>query len=182
MARYRYRFRRYASSRTDWRVLAGAGVALAALGSGTPAAVHHFHHHAHSGWHGSVPDGSAYTPTTWGRAFLRAGHFRITDCDMNAMVAWEHAEGTMWHHITWKNPLNTTQAEPGSYRVNDLGNGIGVQAFPTWREGFQANLTALFNGYYPGIISALKAGDDAQAVADAVANSPWGTAPFSAEC
>ena len=35
------------------------------------------------------------------------------------------------------------------------------------------------NGYYGGILDALSRGNDAQAVADAVAASPWGTGSFT---
>ena len=61
-------------------------------------------------------------------------------------------------------------------------NSVGVQAYPAWQEGMQANLSAITNGLYGGILSALRAGDNAQAVADAVASSPWGTEAFSATC
>ena len=61
-------------------------------------------------------------------------------------------------------------------------NSAGVRAYPSWRAGFQASLATLENGNYPGILSALRAGDSAQSVANAVAVSPWGTGSFHASC
>lgn len=128
--------------------------------------------------HGPLPSGHAYTPVTWARAFLRYDHLPRTGCDMNAMVAWEHEEGGAWGNDADGNPLNTTQREPGSWPINS----VGVQAYPSWREGFKATRTALHNGLYGGVLAALRAGDNAQAVASAVAASRWGTKPFSADC
>jgi hypothetical protein len=57
-----------------------------------------------------------------------------------------------------------------------------VQAYPSWAEGFRATLTTLGYAPYGGIRSALAAATSAQAIADAVAGSPWGTGPFNAAC
>jgi hypothetical protein len=59
---------------------------------------------------------------------------------------------------------------------------VAVQAYTSWADGFRATLTTLGNGRYGPILSALSAGDSAQAVAVAVAASPWGTGPFQASC
>jgi hypothetical protein len=153
--RYRRSFR-YSRPATAGQKAAAAVAAALLLGAGGTAA----HHHRHpGGWHGSVPDGSAYTPVTWGRAFLRGGRFPVTSANVTSMVAWENREGGAWSNSAERNPLNTAQTEPGSWAMNDIGNGLGVQAFPSWREGFQANLTALFNGNYPDLIAALKSGN-----------------------
>ena len=61
-------------------------------------------------------------------------------------------------------------------------NGPGVRAYNSWRTGFTATLATLGNGNYGPVVSALAAGTGAQAVASAVAASPWGTAPFTAAC
>ena len=61
-------------------------------------------------------------------------------------------------------------------------NSAGVQAYPSWQAGFTATLATLGNGSYGPILSALSSGGSAQAVADAVAASPWGTSPFQAAC
>jgi hypothetical protein len=63
---------------------------------------------------------------------------------------------------------------PGSTSMNS----VGVKAYASWAQGFEATLKTLHNGYYGGILAALRRGDDAQDVADAVASSPWGTNSF----
>lgn len=127
---------------------------------------------------GAIPYGSAYTPSSWASAFLRAAGERRTSCNRRFVIAWEAAEGGAWDNDATGNPLDTTQREPGSYAINS----IGVQAYPSWHEGLRASVVTLGNGGYPGIISCLQAGDDAQACADAVAASGWGTEPFTATC
>ena len=101
-----------------------------------------------------------------------------TACNIGAVTAWEAAEGGEWDNTAAANPLDTTQPEPGSWPMNS----VGVQAYPSWAEGLEANLTVITNGLYGGILSALAAGGNAQAVADAVAASPWGTEPFTPSC
>jgi hypothetical protein len=100
-----------------------------------------------------------------------------TRCDLGAIEAWEREEGTF---ALYRNPLDTTRRMPGSVPVP--GNSAGVQHYASWRQGLHATVVTLRNGLYPGIESALRAGNDAQSVADAVARSPWGTARFQAEC
>jgi hypothetical protein len=172
--RYRSRRRR---SRLSGRFLgsaAAAGVVMAALAG----------HHAAAGGAAAdtaravIPAGTAYTPASWARALLSAGGWPQTACNLAAVTAWENAEGGNWNNSAQYNPLDTTQPEPGSWPINY----VNVQAYPTWQEGFTATLATLGNGNYPAILSALAAGNDAQAVADAVAASPWGTAPFTASC
>jgi hypothetical protein len=126
----------------------------------------------------AVPLGGPYTPDSWASAFLAAIPEPRTACNMGAVEAWEDAEGGAWNDAAADNPLNTTQPERGSYPIN----GDNVQAFPSWGEGLQANVTVITNGRYGGILSALQAGTSAQAVADAVAASPWGTEQFQASC
>jgi hypothetical protein len=126
----------------------------------------------------TVPAGSSYTPASWAVALLAAGSWPQTACNAAAVTAWENAEGGNWANGARFNPLDTTQPEPGSYPMNSAG----VQAFASWQSGFTATLATLGNGNYGAILSALSAGGSAQAVADAVAASPWGTAPFTASC
>jgi len=149
-----------------------AGIGLAVLAG----------HHATTGGPVSarevIPDGSTYTPSSWAAALLWAGGWPRTSCNVNAVTAWEAAEGGHWANAARFNPLDTTQPEPGSWPVN----GAGVQAYPSWAGGFRATLTTLASGRYGPILAALSGGDSAQAVAVAVAASPWGTAPFRAGC
>ncbi len=122
-----------------------------------------------------LPDGSGYSRASWARALLAAGGWPVTGCNVGAVQAWEKAENS---NPAWFNPLDTTQREPGSSPVNS----VGVQAYSSWRDGFAATLATLHNGRYPAVLAALAAGSNAQAVADAVAASPWGTQPFRVGC
>ena len=125
-----------------------------------------------------IPDGNAYTPSSWAGALLSAGGWPQTACNLSAVEAWERAEGGNWENSAAYNPLDTTMPESGASSMNS----VGVKAYPSWQEGFSATLATLENGNYPGILSALSAGDNAQAVANAVAASPWGTGAFQATC
>jgi len=126
----------------------------------------------------TVPSGSAYTPPSWAGALLSAGGWPQTSCNLAAVTAWEAAEGGNWANAARFNPLDTTMPEPGSWGINS----VNVQAYPSWQAGFTATLTTLGNGNYGPILAALRSGGSAQAVADAVAASPWGTAAFQASC
>jgi hypothetical protein len=58
-------------------------------------------------------------------------------------------------------------------------NSVGVKAYTSWKQGLQATVITMKNGYYDGVITALRRGNDASAVAAAVGASPWGTGNFS---
>ena len=116
-----------------------------------------------------------YTQYTWAKALLGELGMPVSRENLAAIVAWEMAEGGHWHNVAYYNPLNTTQPEPGATSMNS----VGVKAYRSWAQGFQATITTLRNGYYGGILAALRRGDDAFAVAAAVAASPWGTGSFS---
>ncbi len=124
---------------------------------------------------GRMPGGSSYTRASWAAALLKAGGFPATGCNRGAITAWETAEGSTW---SWHNPLDTTQPGPGSHPINH----VKVQSYPDWRTGFAATIVTLHTGRYGPVLAALAAGNDAQAVADAVAASPWGTQSFQASC
>jgi murein DD-endopeptidase MepM/ murein hydrolase activator NlpD len=83
------------------------------------------------------------------------------------------AEGGFVH----LNPLNTTQPAAGA----TIWNSIGVRTYPDWTTAIRATTQTLKNGQYRGILAALKAGDNALAVARAVGASPWGTGDFSSD-
>jgi hypothetical protein len=127
-----------------------------------------------------VPSGGSYTPHSWARALLRAEGLPRTGCNVGAVVSWENAEGGHWVNDARYNPLNTTMPEPGSVAI--AGNPAGVQSYTSWHQGLQATVNTLNNGRYGPILAALRAGDSAQAVADAEAATPWGTGPFTATC
>jgi hypothetical protein len=125
-----------------------------------------------------IPGGGAYSPHTWAVALLTTTHLPLTACNVAAVTDWESAEGGNWQNSAAANPLNTTMPEPGSHSINSAG----VQAYPSWPVGFTATVATLSNGDYPGILGALRAGDDAGAVAAEVGASRWGTGHFSASC
>jgi hypothetical protein len=116
-----------------------------------------------------------YTPTSWAQALLGALGDQASDANLHAVTAWERAEGGHWSNAARFNPLNTTQTAPGSWPINS----VGVQAFPSWGEGFTATVQTLRNGRYGGILAALADGSCAACVAAAVASSPWGTGAFA---
>jgi|HubBroStandDraft_5_1064220.scaffolds.fasta_scaffold21357_2 hypothetical protein len=172
--RRRYQIRRYGRRLTSGEA-AGAVVAGAVLA----VAVHFTGHGAAApAVNAAAITGGSYTPASWAGALLSAGGWPQTGCNLGAVGAWEAAEGGNWENSAAFNPLDTTQYEPGS----SVMNSDGVRAYTSWEQGFQATLTTLGYPAYAGIRSALAAGDDAQAVAVAVAASPWGTGPFTASC
>ncbi|HEY1634466.1 MAG TPA: peptidoglycan-binding protein [Acidimicrobiales bacterium] len=75
------------------------------------------------------------------------------------------------------NPLNTTEPAAGA----TIWNSIGVRTYPDWTTAIRATTLTLKNGQYRGILAALKAGNNALAVAHAVGVSPWGTGDFSTD-
>jgi hypothetical protein len=122
-----------------------------------------------------VPLSNSYTPLTWAKALLEQLAMPLTSSNVAAVTAWELAEGGHWHNTAHYNPLDTTMPEPGATAMNS----VGVKAYVSWTQGFKATIATLRNGYYGQILAALRAGDNAYAVADAVAASPWGTGNFS---
>ena len=131
--------------------------------------------HPHNGLVSPVPLSGNFTPLTWAKALLEQLHMPLTTQNTAAITAWEMAEGGHWHNSAHYNPLDTTMPEPGATAMNS----VGVKAYLSWAQGFTATIATLRNGYYGGILAALSAGNDAIAVADAVAASPWGTGNFS---
>ena len=119
--------------------------------------------------------GGKITQVTWAQAFLKSLGMPITADNVAALVAWEMAEGGHWYNTAYFNPLNTTQSMPGA----TVFNSVGVKAYTSWEQGLKASVITLRNGYYGGILDALSRGNDAQAVANAVAASPWGTGSFT---
>jgi murein DD-endopeptidase MepM/ murein hydrolase activator NlpD len=116
-------------------------------------------------------DTAVRTPSDFSRALLAALGDPNTGPNVQALDAWQAAEGGFVH----LNPMNTTQAAPGS----TTWNAIGVKSYPDWKTAIRATAQTLKNGQYRGILAALKAGNNAGAVAHAVAASPWGTGDFS---
>ncbi|MCU1427948.1 MAG: hypothetical protein JWL83_1948 [Actinomycetia bacterium] len=103
----------------------------------------------------------------WAQDFLTRLGMPVSTENVKVMVAWQQAEGTSARF----NPLATTQDMPGATRFNS----VGVRNFATYEDGLAANIKVINNGRYGNILAALKAGNSATAVAQAIQNSPWGT-------
>ncbi|HEY3700708.1 MAG TPA: peptidoglycan-binding protein [Acidimicrobiales bacterium] len=117
------------------------------------------------------PVAAIHTPSDFSRALLAALGDPNTGPNVQAIDAWQAAEGGFVH----LNPLNTTQPAAGS----TIWNSIGVRTYPDWSTAIRATAQTLKNGQYRGILAALKAGNNTLAVAHAVGASPWGTGDFS---
>lgn len=98
---------------------------------------------------------------------LNALGMPLTQQDLTAMSAWAKAEGTAASF----NPIATTQSAPGATNFNS----VGVKNYTSYQDGIAATVQTLNNGKYGPTLAALQTGNNADAVAQAVANSPWGT-------
>ena len=107
-------------------------------------------------------------PVQWAKDFLTRLGAPITASNVQAITAWEKAEGTKAAY----NPLATTQ---GGYAGETRFNSVGVKNYASYQDGLDANVQVINNGLYTNILAALQQGTSAQAVAEAIANSPWGT-------
>ncbi len=159
------------------KLAVAGGVVLAMMGAGK-------HARGIAADLSSLGGAGQYTPVSWAHTLLKAEGLPRTACNMGAITAWEAAEGGNWQNSAAYNPLNTTYDNGGAWeasgKVTGTINGDGVRAYNSWHTGFVATYRTL--SLYPGILGALQAGNDAQAVADAVASSPWGTGGFTANC
>ena len=104
----------------------------------------------------------------WARDFLTKVGMPLTSENIRAISAWEQAEGTKAAF----NPLATTQS---GFAGETRFNSVGVKNYATYQDGIDANAHALMNGRYTNVLDALRAGNSATAVAQAIADSPWGT-------
>jgi hypothetical protein len=104
----------------------------------------------------------------WARDFLTKLGMPITSENVRAVSAWEQAEGTKASF----NPLATTQS---GFAGETRFNSVGVKNYATYQDGIDANVHALTNGRYANVLAALRSGNDANAVAQAIKDSPWGT-------
>lgn len=114
------------------------------------------------------------TQEEWARELLAKLGIKATTANVTAMKAWMLAEGGNWNNTAKYNPLNTTQNMPGASSMNS----VGVKAYTSWEQGFEATVKTLKNGYYPSILSALRGGS-AKDIVKAVVNSVWGTKHIS---
>jgi hypothetical protein len=104
----------------------------------------------------------------WAHDFLERLGMPRTAENVRAVVAWQQAEGTRARF----NPLATTQ---GGFEGATRFNSVGVKNYASYEDGLAANVRAITNGRYGAILDALRRGDSAMAVAEAIRNSPWGS-------
>ncbi|HEX5095250.1 MAG TPA: hypothetical protein VFX21_04525 [Acidimicrobiia bacterium] len=107
-------------------------------------------------------------PVQWAKDFLTALGMPTSSENVRAVTAWEQAEGTRAHF----NPLATTQ---GGFAGTSNLNSVGVKNYASYQDGIAANVKAITNGRYENVLAALRQGTSATAVAQAIAEGPWGT-------
>jgi hypothetical protein len=127
-------------------LIPGGGILGRALGIGSPG--------TGTGPGGKTPQKAFVIGSgqgrAWAKSFLATLGMPQTEANINSIQAWIHAEGGGGQN----NPLNTTQAMPGSTCFND----VCVRNYPSIAVGLLGNAKALTNGLYGDIISALKSG------------------------
>lgn len=114
-------------------------------------------------------------PTQFADEVLAGLGIDASKIDVSNIVRWEQYEGGNWNNTAKYNPLNTTQAEPGSVSFDPNASNPNVQAYVDWQQGVDATVATLENGNYGNIIDALKTNQDYPSFAAAVNTSPWGS-------
>jgi hypothetical protein len=117
-----------------------------------------------------TPNRAGVDPVQWAKDFLTRLDAPTTPENVRAITAWEQAEGTAAAY----NPLATTQ---GGFAGETQFNSVGVKNYMSYQDGLDANVKVINNGLYSNILAALRQGNSATAVAQAIADSPWGTGP-----
>ncbi len=123
----------------------------------------------------AIPAGPASTPAGWARALLAADGLPQTSCNFNAVTAWERAEGGGFGNQASFNPLNVNPGPGAGWPGHPA---IGAWAFPDAATGLRYTVRTLGNGSYGGVLAALRAGNSAQAVCDAIMASPWAASHY----
>lgn len=171
--RYRYRGRR---TGRDKAIGLAIGVVLAIAG-GAKAVPGIANHGARAATAAViVPGGSDLsTPAGWDHALLAALNDPQTSCDFNAVAEWERREGGGFGNQASFDPLNVNPGPGAGWPGHPA---IGAWAFPDAVTGLRYTVATLNNGYYGGILAALRAGNSAQAVCDAIMASPWAASHY----
>lgn len=111
------------------------------------------------------------TRGAWAKRFCNERDLTASQRRLNALVAWETAEGTAAKF----NPLATTWDMPN----DSMFNSVGVRNYATLKDGLKATWLTLEKGQasfgYAGIVEALEENFPALAILQAVADSAWGT-------
>ena len=115
----------------------------------------------------------AQTPLSFAQAVIAAMGWPETQSNIDAMEAWEQAEGGNWENNAAANPLDTTQPEPGSFSINSQK----VQSYTGWPEGIAATVATLKQNWrgYAAIRTAFESGNAAEYLPAALNASAWGT-------
>jgi hypothetical protein len=136
------------------------GGALAEAGAGLPA----------------IPGGTSLdTRAGWARGLLAADRLPQTSCNLSAVLEWEAREGGGFGNQAAYNPLNVN---PGPGAGWPGYSAIGAWAFPDAVTGLRYTVKTLNNGSYGGILAALRRGNSAQAVCNAIMASPWAASRY----
>ncbi len=120
------------------------------------------------------------SPTDFANALLAAIPAPDTASNIEAILAWEQMEGGNWYNTAKFNPLDTTLVYDNS-QLYEPNPPAPVQAYNNWNDGVEATLITLTQttiggvNPYNAILAALAQGNNAQAVAQAIDNSVWGT-------
>lgn len=109
------------------------------------------------------------TRGSWAKRLCNAYDLEASQRRLNALVAWETAEGTSAKF----NPLATTLRMKGSTKFNS----VGVQDYPDLQTGLKATKQTLAeDGHgYENIRYALIGNLPAKTILECVAESAWGT-------
>ena len=156
---------------------------LACIIAGAAIGGHHgaIQHAVHASLTSIATSGNLTTPQTWTAGFLAADGMPETACNSSGVLAWVHAEGGGFGNQAANNPLNVN---PGAGAGWPGYNATGAWAFPDAATGLRYTISTVQN--YPGIQAALRAGDSAQSVCDAIMASPWAASHYdgtlSASC
>ena len=175
---YRYRPRRLRGRRATGRdkaigLVIGA-VLIAGATETSTVAVHHGT--ASQGRAVPVPPGSDLdTRAGWAKALLAADSLPVTACNLSAVTEWEIREGGGFGNQASYNALNVN---PGPGAGWPGYPATGAWAFPSAAIGLSYTVRTLNLAAYSGIRAALAAGDDAQAVCNAIMASPWASSHY----
>jgi hypothetical protein len=174
--RYRYRGHRSASSRDKAAIAVVVAVLAAGLAGGKATAPHHGRAGAAAAALPYIGGGTSLgTHAGWARGLLAADSLPQTSCNVRAVLEWEAREGGGFGNQAHYNPLNVN---PGPGAGWPGYSATGAWAFPDAATGLRYTVATLNNGYYGGILAALRAGNSAQRVCDAIMASPWAASRY----
>jgi len=172
----KYRYRPLGRNSYAGPVVGAVVFAALAASVGAKAAVHHAGRTSATVTAKIVHvSGNLSTRAGFAAALLAADSLPETSCDLSAVVEWEIREGGGFGNQATYDPLNVN---PGPGAGWPGYNAIGAWAFPNATDGLRYTVATLNDGYYGGIIAALRAGNNAQAVCNAIMASPWAASHY----